>query len=216
LRRGARAAVVIPVAFLLARFVIADAQALIFIVFGCFALLVMADFGGQRWPRSLAYLGAAIAGAIVVALGTLVSATAGGAAAAMLVVGFGLSLAAIFGGYVAIAQTGLLLAFVISVSLPAPASAISERVGGWMLAGLIATVGASFLWSRPVRDDLPSRAAAAVLAAATAVSNPSRAARADARAAVQAARKEYGATVRRPAGLSRRDRAYFEMFSELD
>ncbi len=216
MRRGARAAVVIPVAFLLARFVIADAQALIFIVFGCFALLVMADFGGQRWPRSLAYLGAAIAGAIVVALGTLVSATAAGAAAAMLVVGFGLSLAAIFGGYVAIAQTGLLLAFVISVLLPAPASAISERVGGWMLAGLIATVGASFLWSRPVRDDLPSRAAAAVLAAATAVSDPSRAARADARAAVQAARKEYGATVRRPAGLSRRDRAYFEMFSELD
>src|SRR5712691_6265650 len=214
-RRGARAALVIPIALLFARLVVGDAQALIFIVFGCFALLVMADFGGARRARLLAYLGAVVAGAILVGLGKLASATAAGGAAAMLVVGFGLALAAIFGGYLAVAQTGLLLAFVISISLPAPTPAIPGRVGGWMLAGLISTLAASFLWPRPERGDLPTRAADAALAVAQAVSRPRAESVAEARAAVRAARDEYTATTRRPAGLSRRDRAYFEMFSEL-
>ena len=216
LRRGARAAVVIPLAFLLARLVIGNPQALIFIVFGCFALLVMADFGGPRPPRLLAYLVTVVAGAILVALGTLVSATPAGGAAAMLVVGFGLAFAAVFGGYVAVAQTGLLLAFVISISLPAPPSAIPGRVGGWLLAGILSTIAAAILWPRPERDDLPTRAAEAVLAVAHSVSAGSPISVRDAREAVRAAREEYSATARRPAGLSRRNRAYFEMFSELD
>jgi uncharacterized membrane protein YccC len=134
----------------------------------------------------------------------------------MLLVGFALAFAAVFGGYLAGAQTGLLLAFVISVSLPAPASAIPGRVGGWMLAGLIATLAAAFLWPRPARSDLPARVAQAVLAVATVVSRPSPTSIKEAREAVRAARDEYSAAARRPAGLIRRDRAYFEVFSELD
>src|SRR3977135_4002978 len=108
LRRGARAALVIPPAFFLARFLFGEAQALIFIVFGCFALLVMADFGGPRRARALAYLATVTAGAVLVALGTLASATAISGAAVMLVVGFGLGFAAVFGGYTAIARHGVL------------------------------------------------------------------------------------------------------------
>lgn len=216
LRRGGRAALVIPLALLFARLVIGDPQALIFIVFGCFALLVMADFGGPRQARLLAYLATVVAGAILVALGTLVSATPVGGAAAMLVIGFGLAFAAIFGGYLAVAQTGLLLAFVISISLPAPSSAIPGRVGGWMLAGLLSTLAAAFLWPRSEVDDLPARAADAVRAVANAVSGPSPNSLSAAREGVREARGEYAATARRPAGLGRRDRAYFEMFSELD
>jgi hypothetical protein len=47
LRRGARAAVVIPLTFFVARLLIGDAQALILVIFGCFALLVAADFGSD-------------------------------------------------------------------------------------------------------------------------------------------------------------------------
>jgi uncharacterized membrane protein YccC len=215
LRRAARAAVVIPLAFLFAQLVLGNPQTLIFVVFGCFALLVMADFSGSGRARSLAYLGAVLAGAVLVALGTLVSATPATAAGAMLLVGFALAFAGVFGGYLAAAQTGLLLAFVISVSLPAPVSAVPGRVGGWMLAGLIATLAAGFLWPRPARSDLPARVAQAVLAVAMVVSRPPATSIREAREAVGAARDVYSAAARRPAGLIRRDRAYFEVFSEL-
>jgi uncharacterized membrane protein YccC len=221
LRRAARAALVIPLAVLFGQLVVGDPQNLIFIVFGCFALLVMADFGGPRSKRSLAYLGTTIAGALLVALGTLASPTAFGAALVMLVVGFWLAFTSIFGGYVATARTGLLLAFVISLSIPGPASAIPARVGGWMLAGLLSTLAAAFLWPRTEQAALPKRAAEAVVAVAEVVRDLHRrpalaAALADARRAVQAARREYAVMARRPAGLTRRDRAYFELFSELD
>jgi hypothetical protein len=216
LRRGARAALVIPLALLLARFVLGDPQALIFIVFGCFALLVMADFGGPRPARLSAYLMAVLAGAALVALGTLFSATAAGAAAAMLVIGFGLAFAGVFGGYVTGSQTGLLLAFVISVSLPAPASAIPDRVGGWLLAGLVSTITAMFIWPRPEHSHLQDRAASAILGVADLLEHPEPARLATVREAVDVARGEYAVTSRRPAGLNRSDRAYFEMFSELD
>src|SRR6266567_6684882 len=75
LRRAARAAIVIPPVLAFDTLVLHGGQNVIFAVFGCFALLVMADFGGQRRARSLAYLGSVLAGALLVALGTLVSAT---------------------------------------------------------------------------------------------------------------------------------------------
>src|SRR5438309_10769708 len=93
-RRSARAALVIPLAFLFARLVLGDPHALIFIVFGRFALLVMADFSGPRRARSLAYLGAVLGGAILVARGTRVSAAPAGAAIASVGVPFGLAPAA--------------------------------------------------------------------------------------------------------------------------
>jgi uncharacterized membrane protein YccC len=221
LRRAARAALVIPLAFLFGHLATGDLQFQIFIVFGCFALLVMADFGGPGRGRALAYVGATVAGGALVALGTLVSATAAGGAAVMLVVGFALVFAAILGGYLMAAQTGLLLAFVISVSLPAPASALPARVGGWMLAGLLSTIAAAVLWPRPERADLPNRAAAAVLAVVEVLQSPRHgpglAGRVDeARKAVRASRLEYTAAARRPAGLKRKDRAYVELFMELD
>jgi uncharacterized membrane protein YccC len=221
LRRGARAALLIPIAVLFGQYVVGDPQNLIFIVFGCFALLVMADFSGPLPRRSLAYLGTTFVGAVLLALGTLASPTAVGAALVMLAVGFVLAFTSIFGGYVATARTGLLLAFVISLSLPGPPSAIPARVGGWMLAGLLSMLAAAVLWPRTEHAGLPKRAAEAVVAVAEVVRVLHRgpaltAALGNARGAVEAARQEYAALARRPAGLTRSDRAYFELFSELD
>src|SRR6202022_3113319 len=88
LRRAVRAAVVIPPVFAFYTLVLHGGQNVIFAVFGCFALLVMSDFGGLRPPRALAYMAATLVGAVLVALGTVASASAGVAAALMFVVGF--------------------------------------------------------------------------------------------------------------------------------
>src|SRR5438132_7099301 len=53
LRRAARAAIVIPPVLAFTIFVLHGGQNVIFAVFGCFALLVMSDFGGQRSARAV-------------------------------------------------------------------------------------------------------------------------------------------------------------------
>jgi len=88
LRRAARAAIVIPLAFAFAELVLREPQSLIFVIFGCFSLLVISDFGGLRRQRAIAYLSATLVGAVLVALGTLASSSAWLAAAVMLLVGF--------------------------------------------------------------------------------------------------------------------------------
>src|ERR1700682_6731224 len=115
LRRAARAAIVIPLTFAFGQFVLHDSQNIIFMVFGGFALLVMSDFGGLRRARAIAYLTATLVGAVLIALGTVVSQNVALAGAPMLLVGFAISFAAVLGGYIAAAQTRMLVAFVISV-----------------------------------------------------------------------------------------------------
>lgn len=53
LHRATRAAVVNPIVFAVTLLVIHDLQVATFAVFGCFGLLVMADFGGSRRPRAV-------------------------------------------------------------------------------------------------------------------------------------------------------------------
>jgi len=120
LRRAARAAVVIPLVFAFTDLLLREPQILIFVVFGCFSLLVISDFGGLRRPRALAYLTATVVGAVLVALGTFASSSAWLAVASMFVVGFVISFSRVFGGYVTAANIGIILAFVIAITIPAP------------------------------------------------------------------------------------------------
>lgn len=224
LRRAARAAIVIPATFAFGQLVLHDAQNVIFMVFGGFALLVMSDFGGLRRPRAIAYLGATLVGAVLIALGTAVSQNVVLAGALMLVIGFAISFASLFGGYIAAAQTGLLLAFVISVSVPAPVTAGPARVAGWTFAGILATLAGTFLWPRFERVKLRQHAAKACLAVANLVEGlrPGADIRElpalleAARGAEASARQQYDATARRPAGPTRRDRAFLQLLIELE
>lgn len=223
LRRAARAAIVITPLFAFGQLVLHDTQNVIFIVFGGFALLVMSDFGGLRGPRATAYLGATLVGAVLIALGTVVSQNVALAGAVMLLVGFVISFASLFGGYIAAAQTGLLLAFVISITVPAPAAAVPARVAGWTFAGILATLAATFLWPRFERVKLRQHAAKACLAVANLVDGlrPGVGDRElpalleAARRAEASARQQYDATAKRPAGPTRRDRAFVQLLIEL-
>jgi hypothetical protein len=125
---------VIPLILAFADLLLREPQILIFVMFGCFSLLVISDFGGLRRQRALAYLTATMVGAALVALGTLASSSAWLAVAVMFGVGLLISFSRVFGGYVATANTGMLLAFVIAVTIPAPAADIPLRIGGWAIA----------------------------------------------------------------------------------
>jgi len=224
LRRAARAAIVIPLAFAFADLVLREPQMVIFVVFGCFSLLVISDFGGLRRPRALAYLTATVAGAVLVALGTLVSFSPWLAAVVMLLVGFAISFSRIFGGYVAAANTGMILAFVIAVTLPGPPDVIPARVGGWAIAGLVSTVAAVALWPRFERVTMHGQAAKALHAVADLVEGmQSEAVERDlprlkdvARQAANAARQGYAGMAKRPDVPARRARAFAELLIELD
>jgi uncharacterized membrane protein YccC len=224
LHRAARAAGVVPVTFAFSLLVIRDVQFTTFAVFGCFALLVMANFGGNRQPRAIAYVLTTLAGAALVALGTLVSPDAPVGATVMLVVGFALSFAGVFGGYLVAAQTALLLAFVLSVAIPASAAAVPARIGGWMLAGIVSTLAGLFIWPWFERTGLRRRAAEACAIAADLVEVLHRGSSAEqlesvqkqARTALEATRDEYARTAMRPAGPTRRDRALVELMTQLE
>ena len=77
----------------------------------------------------------------------------------MAVVGFATLFAGVINGYVAAAATGALLTFVLSVTLPAPNSAIPERLEGWGLAAGAAICALMLLWPPRQRADFRRRAA---------------------------------------------------------
>src|SRR2546430_1964731 len=60
--RALRATLVVPAVFALTYKVIGDLQMALFAVFGSFASLVMAGFGGTRRDKAIAHLGLAVAG----------------------------------------------------------------------------------------------------------------------------------------------------------
>src|SRR3989440_473378 len=223
LRRAARAAVVIPLAFALGTFVLHLGQNVIFIVFGCFALLVITDFGGLRPARARAYLTATAVGAVLVALGTFVSLTVAAAAAVTLLVALVMAFARVFGGYFVAGQTGMLLAYIVATTVPASPSSIPLRVGAFVLAGVISTLAGVLMWPRFERVTLCKQAAKACLRVADLVEALDAGGDAAelqrridaARAAEQAARREYVATAKRPAGPARRDRALAQLLIEL-
>lgn len=207
LRRAARAAIVIPLAFAFGTVVLHLGENVIFVIFGCFALLIISDFGGRRPARALAYLTATLAADVLVALGTAASENGALTTAAAFIVAFIISFARVFGGYAAAGQTGMLLAFVVAVSIPAPISAVPGRLSGLLMAGIISTVAAVLLWPRFEHAALHKKAAHACLVVAELVDQLDR--RPDeaelrnllgaAREAERAARRQYAATAKRPA-----------------
>ena len=148
-----------PAVFAFASKVIGQPQTALFAAFGSFALLVLASFSGPARSRLAAYLTLGVAGAALVTLGTLCSGNAWLAAGAMAVVGFGILFSGFINGYFAAGGTAAILAFVLAVAVPAPASSIPDRLEGWCLAAAVCTLAVMLLW--PPRDRATLRADAA-------------------------------------------------------
>ena len=73
LRRAVRAAMVVPLAAAVSFAVGGGSQTPLFTIFGSFALMVLADFPGNRQTRAVAYAGLGLNGVVLITLGTLVS-----------------------------------------------------------------------------------------------------------------------------------------------
>jgi len=154
LRRAGRTAIVMPALFALGDKVIGDAALATFAAFGAFAMLLLVDFGGPMVQRLQAQAALVVVGGVFVCLGTLASQTAWLAASAMAVAGFGVIFAGAVSSVLAGAATALLLAFILPVSLAAPASSVPDRLAGWGMAGGVALAAVALLWPAPARDPL--------------------------------------------------------------
>jgi uncharacterized membrane protein YccC len=230
LRRATRAAIIMPAMFALGDKVIGNPQVATFAAFGSFAMLLLADFAGPMADRLQAQAALAVTGGVFVCLATLASRTAWLAAVAMAVAGFGVIFAGVVSSVLAGATTALLLAFILPVSLAAPASAVPGRLAGWGMATGVALVAVALLWPAPARDRLRGAAAAACRALAArlragvayllsgmdgqfALDRDHAAAQAD--QAVEAMRSTFLATPYRPTGLSTPARTTVRLVDEL-
>src|SRR3989440_8985732 len=151
-----------PAVFAFADNVIKQPQTSLFAAFGSFAMLVLVEFGGAWRTRLVAYLCVALVGAAFISLGTLCSRHAWLAAGAMAAAGFATLFSGVLSGYFAAAATGALLTFVLPVTIPAPTSAIPDRLEGWGLATGAGICALMLLWPPRRRADLQRDAAGAL------------------------------------------------------
>ena len=156
--RAIRATVVVPGLFAISYKVIGDLQVATFAAFGGFATLVMAGFGGTKRDKLIAHLGLAVAGSILLMIGTAVNSSTLLAAIVTVVVGFAVLFAGIAGPNAAAGVTAAMLAYVLPAASPGTISMIPARLEGWWLASVAGTVAVLVLSPRPPGDRLRSAA----------------------------------------------------------
>jgi len=220
-KRSIRAAVLVPGVFALADFGIGNAQTTLFAVFGSFALLLFADFGGPTSTRLRSFVGLFLTGVVLITAGTLCSSHPAPAVIGMVVFGFLVLFAGAVSPQAAVAATAALLTFVLPVAVPAGSPAIGSRVGGWALAGVFCIPAVMLVWSGRWHDPLRRATATAALALAELVEahaeghlDPEARHRAD--AALGQLRSQYEATPYRPAGAGPSDCALVNLVSRME
>jgi uncharacterized membrane protein YccC len=165
--RAVRATIVMPCLFALTLEVIRDPQMTLFAVFGSFATLVMASFGGTRRDKAIAHLGLAVVGSVALIIGTLVSGIAWLATLITIPVAFAIFFAGVAGPNMASGVTAALLAYVLPVAALAEPGTIPSRLAGWWLASIVGTAAVLLLSPRPPGDKLRATTAAAATTLAT-------------------------------------------------
>jgi len=136
LRKGLRAAVVVPPLYAVLGAAIGPTAAL-YAAFASFAALVFADFQGTVRRRLEGYATLAVIGTVLILLGSLAAEVPIAPAIAIFVVTFVIRFVGCLGGYAIAAGTTLMLAFSLSV-MSTPVTDIDERALGWLLGCAVA------------------------------------------------------------------------------
>jgi uncharacterized membrane protein YccC len=222
LKSALRTALVMPAVFAFADKVIGNPQTTIFSAFGAFSVLLLADFQGPPRGRLRAYLTLAGLGFLLIAIGTVCSRSVLAGACAMALVGFAVLFSGLLNRYFAAGAFAALLCFILSVNVPAPASAIPARFLGWGLASAVAITATMLLWPPRALPGLRPAAARAFTALADllqseldgAGSLAERIAETD--AAVSDLRQRFISTPYRPTGTTSSAQALAFLVDELD
>ena len=159
--RAARATIVLPCLFALTFEIIGNPQMTLFAVFGSFATLVLASFGGTRRDKAIAHLGLAVVGSAALIIGTLVSGIAWLATLVTIPVTFAIFFAGVAGSNAASGVTAALLAYVLPVAGLAAPSTIPSRLAGWWLASVAGAAAVLLTSPRSPGDKLRATTAAA-------------------------------------------------------
>jgi uncharacterized membrane protein YccC len=219
--RAVRATLVVPGLFALTDKVIGNPQMVLFAVFGGFASLVLAAFGGSSRDKAIAHLGLAVVGSAALAIGTAVSGITWLAALVTIPVAFGIFFAGVAGPNAASGVTAALLIYVLPVASAGSAGTIPDRLAGWWLACAVSTAAVLLLSPRPPGDRL--RAAAADSANALAAHLDARlrgVPEPDGVPACSAAKHKlmatFSATPYRPTGLATADQALANVVQVLE
>jgi uncharacterized membrane protein YccC len=210
--RAVRATIVVSGLFAFTDKVVGDLQMATFAAFGGFATLVLASFAGTRRDKLAAHATLAVAGSVLLMIGTAVNSSTVLAAIVTVPVAFAVFFAGVAGPNAAGGVTGALLSYVLPAASPGTIAMIPDRLAGWWLASVVGTIAVLVLSPRPGADRL--RAAASKLASAIAdeLDAALRGAAAEDRLdAVLAAKHEllaqFSATPFRPTGLTAPDEA---------
>ena len=211
LRRAARTAIAMPAAFAIGKEVVGDPIVAVFAAFGSFAMLLLVDFSGSMRRRLQAQVALAVAGAVLVVVGSLVAGTVWLSVASMAIVGFAVLFSAVVSSVLAGATTSLLLAFILPVTLGDVSSPV-EPLAGWGIAAAGSLLAMTLLWPAPAADPFRD----AIVGACRGLADRLRGSGVDgADGAVEGLRRAFFATPFRPAGLGTADRAILRMVDEL-
>jgi hypothetical protein len=213
LRRALRAAVIVPLAAAIS-FAVAggNSQTPLFTIFGSFALLVLADFPGNRQTRAVAYAGLAINGAVLITLGTLVAPHAWLSVALMFLLGVAVTFSGVLSETIAAGQRPTLLTFVLPACTPV--GPIDDRLLGWAIALAVCVPAALFVLPPRHHDELRRHAARAVAALADRLEG--KASRSEVVDAMLALRENFLGADFRPVGLSAGSRALVRVVEDLE
>jgi uncharacterized membrane protein YccC len=219
--RAARATIVVPALFAVADKLIGNPQLTLFAVFGGFASLILASFGGSRRDKAMSHLGLALVGSAALVIGTLVSGTAWLAALVTIPVAFAIFFAGVTGPNAAAGVTAALLIYVLPVATAAPISQVGWRLAGWWLACTAATAAVLLVAPPPPAGRLRRDAAELSRTLAAQLSNAvdgtvTDADREASRAARHQLRSEFARTPLRPTGLATSDQGLANVVELLD
>ena len=157
--RAVRTTLVMPTLFAITSQVIGNPQMATFAAFGSFATLLLVSFGGGWRDKLVAHAGLALAGSVLLTIGTLVSSSTLLAALVSVPVAFTVFFAGVIGPNAAAGGIAALLPYVLPAASPGTVSMIPDRLAGWLLASVVGTA-AVLLLSPPSPGDKLKRAAA--------------------------------------------------------
>ncbi len=157
--RGVRAAIVIPSLFAFCDQVIGNLQMATFAAFGGFATLVLAGFQGTRGNKLIAHAALAVAGSVLLTIGTAVNSSVVVAALVTVPVAFAVFFVGVVGPNAASGATAALLAYVLPAASPGTFGMVPDRLAGWWMASVAGTI-AVLLLSPPAEGDRLRGAAA--------------------------------------------------------